>query len=491
MIKKSIFLKSLLPIFSLLFFFLACGPKTIEKAKTTKEVKERTKKPLEENIKSNPKYATFFSASKGEQAKNAHVIYRDFIRAKKYEEAYDYWKEAYEIAPAADGRRNYHFVDGIKIYNHYFSKATDKAKKDEYIAEIMKLYDELADCYGEKGYVYGKKAFDLYYKYQAYSTEEETYNLFKKAIKEDSIKSNYFILNPFTALVVNRFLEKKIPQAEAQDYAKQITAIIKEGLKTCKGKGCDPWKVVESYAPVRLESLEGVKGFYDCNYYRNKYYGEYELDPTNCDKAESVYGRLRWGGCSSTDPEISKLKQLVDKCNPVVVNIENPVKSTARMAYEALRDGAFNKAVKLYIQATEETTDMDKKAKYYLRVSKIYFAHLKKFSKARNYAQKAANTKANWGEPYLLIGNLYASSGPLCGPGTGFDSQVVTWPAIDMWRKAKSVDSSVSSEANRLINKYKKYMPNKGDIFLRGLKAGGTYKVGCWIQRSTKIRTAD
>jgi len=45
-------------------------------------------------------------------------------------------------------------------------------------------------------------------------------------------------------------------------------------------------------------------------------------------------------------------------------------------------------------------------------------------------------------------------------------------------------------EANKLINRYEKYMPSKEDLFQRSLKTGGTFKVKCWIQESTKIRPA-
>ena len=71
----------------------------------------------------------------------------------------------------------------------------------------------------------------------------------------------------------------------------------------------------------------------------------------------------------------------------------------------------------------------------------------------------------------MLIGKLYASSGPLCGPGTGWDSQIVTWPAIDKWEYAKSIDPSVAADASKLIAQYKKYMPNKEDVFIRKVKA--------------------
>jgi len=120
----------------------------------------------------------------------------------------------------------------------------------------------------------------------------------------------------------------------------------------------------------------------------------------------------------------------------------------------------------------------------------VYYVHLRKFSKAREYALKAAELKPNWGEPYLIIGRLYASSGPLCGPGTGFDSQVVVWVALDMWNKAKSLDPAAAPEANRFIRRYAQYMPSKEDIFQRNLKEGGTFRVPCWIQRNTVIRAA-
>jgi hypothetical protein len=116
---------------------------------------------------------------------------------------------------------------------------------------------------------------------------------------------------------------------------------------------------------------------------------------------------------------------------------------------------------------------------------------LKNFSQSRAYALKAAEVRPDWGEPYIVIGRLYASSGPLCGPGRGWDSQIVVWPAIDAWNQAKAVDPSVRDEANKWINRYAQFMPTKEDVFIRNLQAGQSFYVGCWIQRSTRIRTAD
>ena len=119
-----------------------------------------------------------------------------------------------------------------------------------------------------------------------------------------------------------------------------------------------------------------------------------------------------------------------------------------------------------------------------------YAKMIKNFSKARNWARQSAQYDSSNGEPYILIGKLYASSGPLCGPGRGWDSQIVTWPAIDKWRQAKRIDASVAEEANRLIARYRLYMPSKEDIHQRILEEGSSFRVRCWIQETTTIRAA-
>lgn len=111
------------------------------------------------------------------------------------------------------------------------------------------------------------------------------------------------------------------------------------------------------------------------------------------------------------------------------------------------------------------------------------------FGSARSYCRKASKFRPNWGEPYLLVGIMYASSGSRCSAkGTGWDAQICVWPAIDEWVKAKSVDPSVASKANKYIGQYSAFMPTKTEIFQRQLKEGASIKVPCWIQQTTTIR---
>ena len=431
---------------------------------------------------------TFDDSPMGDDAITAHVLYRDLFRKERYEQAFPYWKKAFSIAPAADGKRNTHFADGITFYQHFYDLTSDSALRNKYVDTIFMLYDQMEECYGESGYVLGRKAFDLYFKYPELAEENEIFDLFKQSLDLDQDSAHFFILNPFTDLLVRRYFDDNIGMEEAQQYVGLINARLEKGLES--GENEEQWAIINDYVPSRLSAFEGVKGFYDCDYYLDKYVPQFEEAPDNCDVVTSVYRSLVWGGCNDTGNEdFERIKAVYDENCNIAETVATTSKS--REGFEALESGDFEKAIELFNQAASETDDVERQAQFYLLISKIYYGSLKRFPQARQFARRASEVKPNWGEPYLLVGKLYASSGPLCGPGTGWDSQIVVWPAIDEWEKAKNVDPAAAAEANKLINEYGQYMPSRGDIFQRTLNEGEAFRVECWIQQQTTIRAAN
>ncbi len=429
----------------------------------------------------------FSDAQNPEGVKTAHVLYRDFLKQNQIDEAIPYWEKAYGAAPAADGFRDYHFLDGVKIQEHLIKSETDAAKIKSLQNRIFELYDEAAKCYPDKSSLYkGLKAFKLYYTFPNLATDQEKYELFKEVIDKDGEKTADFIVNPFTALLLENIVNKRVEMQEGREYAKKVMDIVSYGTKNCKNtKECDRWDLVEGYSPVRLEELEGIENFYSCDYYKEKYTKEYEANPTDCETISLVYSRLKWGKCPDSDALLTKLKPEIDRCFPPEVTTTT---SSGPSCNTLLREANYSQAIECYEGRAERSTNPEKSAEYYLTIAKIYYAHLKKFSASRKYARKALNLKPGWGKAHILIGKLYASSGPLCGPGRGFDSQVVTWVAIDEWNKAKK-DPETATEARTLIGKYQQYMPSKEDIFQRSINEGDSFTVKCWINQSTKVRT--
>ena len=60
--------------------------------------------------------------------------------------------------------------------------------------------------------------------------------------------------------------------------------------------------------------------------------------------------------------------------------------------------------------------------------------------------------------------------------------------AIDRCQRAKSVDPSVTEEANKLISTYSRHTPKDEDLFFLGLKKGDSVTIGGWIGETTTIR---
>ena len=126
-----------------------------------------------------------------------------------------------------------------------------------------------------------------------------------------------------------------------------------------------------------------------------------------------------------------------------------------------------------------------KKADYYLGLA-LTQSKLGQYSDSRDNALKAEQLHPNWGEPYILIGQIYAESQNQCSNITLPAS--VFWVAVDKFTEAKKVDPTVEEKANKLIITYSKYYPKKEDAFFQNVHEGDTYTVGCWINEKTTAR---
>ena len=118
--------------------------------------------------------------SNEEDVSGWHSIYRQALKAKDYTTAFEFWEKVYEAAPTADGNRDYHFIDGVKLYADKFKNASSTEEKEQYKSEILKLYDNCLSCYESRkiklakcgtdscyqvrmAQVMGRKGFDMYY----------------------------------------------------------------------------------------------------------------------------------------------------------------------------------------------------------------------------------------------------------------------------------------------------------------------------------------
>lgn len=467
---------------ALVLILFSCTPKATKPVVSEPEVKESVSQV-------DPRCRTFEDIGyKKEEAYTAYILFKDEIKRKNYKAAYPIWQKAMRLAPKADGRKSYQFDDGADIYIHFGKEAEIDPEKSMWADSLKALYEQRRFCYGNSARIDAKEIYDLFYNFPGFYKVNRLYKMGKGIMDSEGTNTPISIINPFAKLLVEQVQEEQISIEEAKKYIAKTQEIVDHGLANC-GKSCANWKIVESYTAGRFERLESVQGVFDCAYFEQKYYPMYQIYKQNsedCEQLASIAARLKRADCGEDSAILSEvLATYKQQC------MKNVSKGPTAVAYGLYREGKYEDAIQQFQTYLQTETNPENLAKFNFLIAKIYYRDLKDFPKSRAFARKALQSKPNWGEPLILIGKLYASSGPLCGPGRGWDSQIVTWPAIDKWEQAKSLDASVRSEANKLIAMYSKFMPAQEEIFLRPkVKEGGSFYVGCWIQEKTTARAA-
>lgn len=128
-------------------------------------------------------------------------------------------------------------------------------------------------------------------------------------------------------------------------------------------------------------------------------------------------------------------------------------------------------------------------AKEYLE-SAIRHMQNDEFELARDNSLKAIELNPNYGQAYILIGQLYVQSADLCTEDS-YSKGIIMCLAVDQFEKALHVDSTITETANKLINIYSKYFPYRESIPFGAPHEGHKYKINCWIDRETIVRYAD
>ena len=150
------------------------------------------------------------------------------------------------------------------------------------------------------------------------------------------------------------------------------------------------------------------------------------------------------------------------------------------------KNGKKSEALEMRKKAIDLEVDPIRKAKYLLSIAQD-MARKGQKSGARRYAREAIQSNSGYGKAYLLIASLYASSANSCGDNE-FSKRMVYVAALNKAQRAASVDPSISSKARKYINNYRSNIPTKAMGFADGIKDGDSFKIGCWIGETVKVK---
>ena len=393
-------------------------------------------------------------------------LYREYYKQKNYDDALKPWRWVYNNCPSSSGNI---FKNGPTLIKYMIKKHVEN--KAAYTDTLMMIYDKRIQFFGKEGYVLGRKGADLI----KYAPDR-----FQQA---------------------HAILSKSIDIQGNQSEAGTLLAYFKATTMMEKNSKVDKQIVLESYARVAEIADYNLSN----NSRKDKYVQASNIIESlfapyaNCNDLVQIF-TAKFDASTEDVDFLTRITKLLDskECtnNQLYFDAATRLHELAPSALSASKMGKLNivkknyaVAVDYFKQAVELEEDANTQARYYLELADAYRLS-GSYSTARMMAFKSAELRPDWGEPYISIANIYVSSTSKCA-SSEFEKESVYWVAVDKFIKAKSVDATLAEKANKAIATYSKYFPNTESCFFNGVESGQTYKVECWINETTKVRTRD
>jgi len=382
-----------------------------------------------------PKYG-HDSLSRIECAANLSIM-SEFMKLDLFNYALPSWRKVFNDCPGSS--RNI-YLYGVRIYRSVIEKEKNPERQQELVDTLMLIYDRRIENFGQEGLVLGRKGTDLLkYRPDAFP---EAHGYLEKSVKLSGNNTEEAVLVKFMQTSVVLFRNGKIQEQEVIDNYLVITDILNHRITS----------------------------------------GEKDQAETALMNVESVFSESGAGNCTDL------INLFTPRYNQDTSNQDTSARSAFNLARLFVKRGDFSKAIYFYNKAAELSTDTEEKSTYLYQMALVEFTKPDQYTSSRNHALEAARLKPDWGDPYILIGKLYAASSEICNENELQQSSVF-WVAVDQFEKAKAVDPSKTAEVDDLISSYSQYFPNAEDAFFYGLLKGQEYKVGCWINEKTRVRT--
>lgn len=399
-------------------------------------------------------------------------LYREHVKHGAYPYALDPWRVVFEECPQST--KNI-YIDGAKMFNDFIANEKDPNRKAILMDSLRIIYDQRIKYYKQRGSVLGRKAVDIL-KHPEYRGDpdilEEAYGYLQESISILKNKSVVPVVATFMKSSLELFRHERLTAIQAIEDYTLAADILDYQLKQRPGDStiiqvieATEYNFIISGAPT-CESLVA---------YFQPLWGERQDDVDYLGRAVRFLSVLE---CESEPFYALAAETLYEK--------EPSAAAAFGLAKLFLSKEEYDKAVAYYQEAIDAETDPVKKGDYLYQLAYITNTELNQPQKARTLALEAIKLKPDWGEPYILIGDAYAGSKD-CFTDE-FEKTTIYWVAVDKFSKAKSVDAEVAEKANERISTYKKYFPDIETIFFYSLKEGDNYKVGCWINETTKVR---
>lgn len=406
-------------------------------------------------------------------------MYSEFYKQKDFKSAMEPWLVLYRQYPKSTLNI---YIHGANMLEHYVENAATKAEKHNMVDSMMKLYDRRIRFFDQKGYVLGRKGTS-WLKYNLPPEEdisnEELASIYKKgydwlseSIKEQGKETEIPVLVLLMQTSKSLLGLGKLPKEDVVNNYDKVAGILNQ-IEKEKPE-------TEGIADARnaVEMIFGTSGAADCESLLRIYTPQFDEKSGDLEFLKMMLRRLARAGCDDS--------KLFHDASEKMYHLDPSAEAAFNMARMFVKQNNAEKAKSYYKQAMEQETDQALLEDYYYEYALYIYAKEHNFQESRNYARKTLAINPNHCKALMLIGDIYASSARSFS-SDDFERSTVFWVAVDYFTKAKAGEDCLV-DASQKANAYRVHFPNKETAFFQGIREGDTYRVGGWINETTRVR---
>ncbi len=409
-----------------------------------------------------------------EQCKRYLSLYREFRDQGQVEDALPHWRGAFRTCPQSAKTL---YIDGVRFYgsilDEIFENEDKVAERDAYLDTLMLIYDKRIEHFNEEGRVLAFKANDLF-KYDE-SRAKEANAMMKRSLELEGMDSDAIVASKYYQTLYTMYRNKEATKSDLLVEYMPVVEILDYNIA----------KLEDERARDRyVKAKNNLDAFFikiaECEDIYRILEERISEAPNDIELNKKALAVMNKRDCTDNELYLAVAER---------VYADKPTPSAAySIGIQKLKAKDYEDAMNYFREAVDLCGDCIEYETYLLRAGQA--ANITGFtSRALSFANRILNRNPQSGEAYLLKGDAVVAGAKACA-----DEPLKTAGAyllaVDYYNKAKSVDPSVADKANQKIAGYKKYFPQKTDVFFNNLEVGQQYTVECFGETTT-IRTSD
>lgn len=393
----------------------------------------------------------------------------EFMKINLPDYALPAWRRLFVNCPAS--RKNI-YISGAKIYQFLIEKESLDSRKAELFDTLMLIYDRRIEYFGDEGYVLGRKGMDIIrYNQEAFP---DAYAAFARSAEVSGMKTDLNVLTGLIQTGSAMYRQDLISTEEFLSHYLKAETIFEDMI--ARKKSIPKVKRAQNMT----EKIVMNSGIRDCEGLTRLFKEEFESNGNNAITLSLAIDLLSTSGCENS--------ALFAEANERLLTLDPDSETAYEVAKYNLQNENYDKAADFLKLAVEYENIPEQKALYLHQLALISLSKFSNPSEAYNYAMLAIQNKPDWGEPYFILAAAVIEGVRSCDVDK-FEKDAVYWLAVDYCQKAKSIDPTAISRANELIAQYRNGYPSVEETFFRSLKEGDSYKINCWINKTTSVKT--